>query len=239
MVLFPAIDLLDGHVVRLYQGDYDEVSKYGDDPAAFAKGFVQAGASHLHLVDLNGAKEGEPRHLDVVRAVAKTGLFVEFGGGVRNAETVRKCFEAGVGRVILGTAALRDEAFTKQMVQQYGNAIAIGVDAREGKVAVEGWTETSGEDSFAFCQKMREAGVQHIIYTDISRDGAGKGTNIEAYKKLSAIQGLKITASGGVSSLSEIKKLAEMDLYAAILGRALYNGSLKLEEALQAAQLKA
>ncbi len=236
MLLFPAIDLLDGKVVRLYQGDYDQQETFGDDPAAFAAQFAAAGATHLHVVDLEGAKHGARRNFQQVKDIlAAAPLFVELGGGIRDDATVYNCLEAGVGRVILGTAALKDPAFTRRMVAEYGEQIAVGVDARDGRVAVEGWCATSDVDSVAFCREMRDAGVEYIIYTDISRDGAQRGANLEIYEKLREIDGLRLTASGGVSSLADIRALRDMDLYGAILGKALYSGAVKLQDAIAAA----
>lgn len=237
MKIFPAIDLLGGKVVRLYQGDYGQKQEFGDDPLAFARAFEAAGAGCLHVVDLDGAKTGSPQNFEIVRRIcAETGLFVEMGGGIRNAETVRCCFDAGAGRVILGTAALRSPEFAAEMAAQYGDGLAVGVDARSGFVAVEGWLTTSEVDSILFCKKMRDAGVQNIIYTDISKDGAEQGTNLAVYKRLAAIQGLHITAAGGVSSLEDIRKLRALGLYGAILGKALYTGAVKLEDALRTAK---
>ena len=234
MRIFPAIDLMEGRVVRLYQGDYQKSETYGEDPAAFAAQFAAAGAGCLHLVDLDGAKSGEPKNFAAARAVASVpGLFVEFGGGMRDEASVERCFAAGIGRVILGTAALRDPAFTRRMLARYGEGIAIGVDARDGCVAVEGWLQTSEVDSFAFCREMRACGATTIIYTDIARDGAGRGTNMEAYRRLAEIEGLHIMASGGVSTLEEIAELRRMGLYGVILGRALYTGALDLAAALR------
>lgn len=239
MLLFPAIDMLNGRAVRLFQGDYTQSETFGDDPAAFARQFAAEGAAHLHLVDLDGAKQGHPQNFELAKTIAKTpGLFVEFGGGVRNAETVEACLAAGIGRVILGTAALQNPAFTRAMLRKYGSAIAIGVDARDSKVAVEGWLATSQTDSLSFCRAMAEEGAGYIIYTDISRDGTGTGANLQVYETLSAIQGLNITASGGVSSLQDIAALRDMGLYAAILGKALYTGAVSLPAALQTAAAK-
>lgn len=236
MNIFPAIDLIGGKAVRLFQGDYNKQQTFGDDPAAFARDFEAKGARYIHLVDLDGAKEGGPRNFDTVRAIlAGTNLFAELGGGIRDEETVARCLEAGVGRVILGTAALRQPDFTRAMVKKYGERIAVGVDARDGKVAVEGWLQTSDVDSIHFCREMRDIGVKHIIYTDIAKDGAGAGTNLSVYETLSAIEGLKITASGGVSTLEDVRLLREIGLWAAILGRALYTGALDLPQAIHAA----
>ena len=233
MLIFPAIDLIDGQVVRLYQGDYARQQTFGSNPAAFARQFEAAGATHLHLVDLDGAKAGRPCNTAILAAIAaETKLFIEMGGGIRSEESVEEAFKQGAGRVILGTSALKDPAFTKKMVERYGEKIAVGVDARDGKVAVEGWLTTSGADSLDFCREMRDIGVKHIIYTDIARDGAGQGTNLAVYEKLSGLSGLCITASGGVSSLEDIRRLREMGLYAAIVGKALYTGEVSLEAAL-------
>lgn len=236
MLIFPAIDMLGGQAVRLFQGDYAQSQTFGSNPAGFAANFARQGATHLHLVDLDGAKQGAPQNFSLARQIAATpGLFVEFGGGVRNEETVQQCFEAGIGRVILGTAALQNPAFTRKMVRQYGPAIAVGVDARDGKVAVEGWLSTSQTDSFDFCRAMAEEGVEYIIYTDISRDGTGQGANLQAYQKLCQIKGLHITASGGVSTLADIATLRDMGLYATILGKALYTGAVSLPQAIETA----
>lgn len=236
MELLPAIDLIGGQVVRLFQGDYAQKETYGSEPAAFARQFEQAGATQLHLVDLDGAKAGKPCNGAAVRAITGgTGLAVELGGGMRSEESVEAAFAMGVQRVILGTSALKDPAFTRRMVQRYAQRISIGVDARDGKVAVEGWLATSETDSLAFCREMREIGVQNVIYTDISRDGAGRGTNLDIYEKLSQIEGLSITASGGVSSLGDIIALRELGVQAAIVGKALYTGAVELKAALAAA----
>lgn len=235
MEIFPAIDVIDGKVVRLFQGDYEKKQVFGGDPAAQAKKFYDDGARFLHLVDLDGAKEGKPCNFDAVRAIAAVvpEMSIEFGGGIRDELSVERCFSAGISRVILGTAALRDRAFTERMVRRYGEKIAIGVDARNGKVAVEGWLDTSDVDSVEFCREMVVIGVRYIIYTDISRDGVERGANLAIYKMLSQIDGVSITASGGVSSLGDIKALREMGLYAAIIGKALYTGGIDIKEAIR------
>lgn len=236
MKIFPAIDMLGGCAVRLFQGDYNQQQTFGQNPALFAAQFAADGAKYLHLVDLDGARQGRPANFDIVKQIAsESPLFIELGGGIRDAETVQACFDAGVGRVILGTAALQNPAFTRQMVAAYGDKIAVGVDARDGKVAVEGWLATSETDSFDFCREMQAIGVQYIIYTDISCDGAGRGTNLPVYERLATLQSLHITASGGVSTLEDITALRDMGLYAAILGKALYTGSLLLPQAIAVA----
>ncbi len=237
MELFPAIDLIGGQAVRLFQGDYARQQTFGD-PSVFAAEFAKAGARNLHLVDLDGAKAGEQRNFATVQTVlaAVPDLFVELGGGIRDEATIVRCLDAGVGRVILGTAALKDPAFTRDMLRRYGDAIAIGIDARGGRVAVEGWLDTSDTDSVAFCKEMQACGARYIIYTDISRDGAGQGVNRDIYKELQQIEGLSFTASGGVSTLADITALRDQGLYAAIVGKALYTGAIALKAALAAAK---
>ncbi len=237
MIVIPAIDIINGQVVRLFQGDYGKKQTYGKDPMVFAKQFEQAGAQWLHLVDLDGAKAGRPCNVDIISAITEeTRLSVELGGGIRNEDNVELAFSLGVERLILGTSALKDPAFTKRMVKRYAEKIAVGVDARNGKVAVEGWLNTSDTDSIEFCEQMKEIGVKHIIYTDISKDGVGEGTNLSIYEKLGKIEGLSITASGGVSSLADIEALQELGLYGAIVGKALYTGDIELPEALALAE---
>ena len=234
MQIFPAIDLSGGQVVRLYQGDYDKMTVYGADPCAVAREFTAAGAGYLHVVDLDGAKEGTLANFDTIAAIAKQGgLYMEVGGGIRTEERIRRYLDLGVGRCILGTIAVKDFEFTARMARTYGDRIAVGVDARDGYVAVSGWLETSREKSVDFCRRLRDAGVQTVIYTDISRDGAEQGTNLAVYRELAGIEGLNITASGGVSSLEELKALRDMGIPAAILGKALYTGRLDLKEVIK------
>lgn len=229
MQIFPAIDLRGGQVVRLYQGDYDQETVYGADPRAQAREFLDAGARYLHVVDLDGARDGTTANFDSIAAIAKQGgLYIEVGGGVRTEERIRRYLDLGVSRCILGTIAVKDFDFTARMAQKYGDQIAVGVDAREGYVAVNGWKELSRERGVDFCRRLRDAGVKTVIYTDISRDGAGLGTNLELYEELVQIEGLDVTASGGVSSLEELRRLERMGVRAAILGRALYDGRLDL-----------
>lgn len=234
MQIFPAIDLSGGQVVRLYQGDYDKMTVYGADPCAVARDFVAAGAKYLHVVDLDGAKDGTLANFETIAALAKQGgLFIEVGGGIRTEERIQKYLDLGVSRCILGTIAVKDFEFTKRMAQKYGDKIAVGVDARDGYVAVSGWLETSKEKGVDFCRRLRDAGVKTVIYTDISRDGAEQGTNLALYRELSEIQGLNITASGGVSSIAELKELQTIGTHAAILGKALYTGRLDLREVIK------
>ena len=236
MKIYPAIDLLDGQVVRLTQGDYGNVKSYGVDPLETALAFKAAGASNLHVVDLDGAREGTPRNFGVLeRLAAESGLFIQTGGGIRAPGRVREVLALGVGRVILGTAALRDPAFLRDMVDTYGVKIAVGVDARDGKVAVDGWMDVSDTDAMAFCRHLQEIGVQTVIYTDIARDGQMAGTNLDAYRALRAIEGLDVIASGGITEASEIVALRDMGTYGAILGKALYERRLDLASVLRVA----
>lgn len=233
MRIFPAIDLSGGQVVRLYQGDYDKMTVYGADPAAAARRFLAAGAKCLHVVDLDGAKDGTTANFASIAAIAaEGGLYIEVGGGIRTEDRIRQYLDLGVGRCILGTAAVKDFPFTERMAQKYGSKIAVGVDARDGYVAVSGWRELSRERGVDFCRRLRDAGVGTVIYTDISRDGAERGTNLEVYRELTALGGLDITASGGIGSLEELRALNAMGARAAILGKALYTGRLELKTVL-------
>ena len=237
MLIFPAIDLYAGKAVRLYKGDYAQMTVYSDNPPELAEAFYQAGATCLHLVDLEGAKTGRTPNLETVRAIrAAAPLFTEVGGGIRSMEVVETYLSAGVDRVILGTAAVTDPAFLREAVETYGEKIAVGVDIRDGKVAIRGWLEKSERDAFAFCREMQDIGVQTIICTDISKDGAMQGTNRALYGELSKALRLNIVASGGVSSLEDVKALRKLDLYGAIIGKAYYTGAIALPEALEAAK---
>ena len=234
MQIFPAIDLSGGQVVRLNQGDYDKMTVYGADPCAVARDFIAAGAKYLHVVDLDGAKDGTLANFESIAAIAKQGgLYIEVGGGIRTEERIRQYLELGVSRCILGTIAVKDFDFTARMAQKYGDAIAVGVDARDGFVAINGWKELSAETGIDFCRRLRDAGVKTVIYTDISRDGAEQGTNLELYRQLAQIEGLNITASGGVSSLAELRELQTIGTHAAILGKALYTGRLDLKTVIE------
>ena len=237
MILFPAIDLFDGKAVRLYKGDYAQMTVYSEDPLAVARDFVAQGADHIHLVDLAGAKDGTTPNLETVCAIRqRSGAFCEIGGGIRSMEVVRRYLDAGLDRVILGTAAVTDRAFLREAVSEYGDKIAVGIDLKDGYVAVKGWTETTALTAEAFCADMKALGVTTLICTDISRDGAMQGTNLALYRALSAIFDLNFTASGGVSSLEDVRRLREMGLYGAIIGKAYYTGALNLREALEAAK---
>lgn len=236
MLIFPAIDLVQGQAVRLYKGDYAQMTVYDTDPLRVARTFQSQGASCLHLVDLEGAKNGGTPNLELItRIVSETSLFTEVGGGIRSMETVETYLTAGVSRVILGTAAVTDEAFLRQAVAAWGSRIAVGVDIRDGYVSIKGWTEQSAYTCSQFFEKMQKLGVQTIICTDISRDGAMAGTNLNLYRQLSQAYRMDIVASGGVSSLADVKALREMDLYGAIIGKAYYTGAIDLRQAIEVA----
>ena len=237
MVIYPAIDLYNGKAVRLYKGDYAQMTVYNENPVAVAQDFKAAGASHIHLVDLEGAKSGTTPNLATVCAIKEaTGLFCEIGGGVRSMEVVKAYLEAGVDRVILGTAAVTDEAFLKAAVAACGEKIAVGIDIKDGYVAIKGWTEQSQEKAMDFCGKMEQLGVKTIICTDISRDGAMMGTNRDLYRQLSEQFDLDIIASGGVSSMADVEALTAMDIHGAIVGKAYYTGAIDLAKAIEVAK---
>ena len=237
MYIYPAIDIYGGKAVRLYKGDYARMTVYSDDPVSVAKDFAAAGASHIHLVDLEGAKIGKPANLDTIRAIVETtGLFAEVGGGIRDMETVDSYLSIGVSRVILGTAAVKDPDFLQAALTKYGEKIAVGVDLKDGFVAIKGWTETSDLKAEEFFARMQNMGVKTIICTDISRDGAMKGTNRELYRELSAKFAIDLIASGGVSSMEDVEALAEMKLHGAIIGKAYYIGAVDLKQAVEAAK---
>ncbi len=236
MKLFPAIDLIDGKAVRLVRGDYDRMTVYSDTPSEVALSFERCGAEYLHLVDLDGARDGVPTNISTIKdIIEKTNLFVEVGGGIRSLDMVKAYIDAGADRVIIGTAAVTNPEFLAEAVKQYGDKIAVGVDIKDGLVAIKGWRETSELSCFDFCRKLSDMGVKTIICTDISKDGLLSGTNLELYAEMSKLFNMDITASGGVSSLDDIKKLSDMGMYAAILGKALYTGALDLNEALSVA----
>ncbi len=237
MILFPAIDLYEKKAVRLYKGDYANMTVYSENPIEIAQDFEKSGCTHIHMVDLEGAKDGTTPNLAIVEQVAKeTALFVEIGGGIRNMETVEKYLSAGVSRVILGTAAVNDEAFLREAVQKHGDKIAVGADVKDGYIAIKGWLEKSAVTLEDFLAKMQEIGVKHIICTDISKDGAMQGTNLALYRQLSEKFKLDITASGGVSTMEDIAALRKMDIYGAIIGKAYYTGAIDLKEALEVAK---
>lgn len=234
MKIYPAIDLRGGNVVRLVRGDYDRMSVYGDKPGDTALWLRELGARQLHVVDLDGALEGQAVNIEAVKAIVQSGLFVELGGGIRSRDRIEQYLEAGVKRLILGTRAARDFSFVEETVAAYGDAIAVGVDASDGKVAIGGWKEITDTDSMEFCKKLEQAGVKTVIYTDISRDGELKGTNLPAYERLSTLS-LNVIASGGISFESEIETLRDMGIYGAIVGKAIYEKKLDLKRVIEIA----
>lgn len=237
MLIYPAIDLFEGKAVRLLRGDYAQMTVYSEHPEKIALDFAAQGASRIHLVDLEGAKSGETPNFDTVLRIKKaSGLFCEIGGGVRNMEVISRYLDAGIDRVILGTAAVTQPGFVAEAAAKYGEKIAVGVDVKDGYVAVKGWTEKSEEEAFAFCRRMNDIGVRTLICTDISRDGAMQGTNLNLYRELSQSLGMQIIASGGVSSMDDVRALAAMDIHGAIIGKAYYTGAIQLREALEVAQ---
>ena len=236
MQIFPAVDLFGGKAVRLYKGDYANMTVYSDDPPEIARDFEAQGAKYIHIVDLEGAKTGGTPNLETVRSIMKsTGLFAEIGGGIRDMKTAETYLNAGAGRVILGTAAVENEDFLRECVRTFGEKIAVGVDLKDGFVAVKGWTEKSTYSAFDFCEKMRDIGVKTLIVTDISKDGAMQGANHALYKELAERFPMDIIASGGVSSLEDIRKLSVLGIYGAIVGKAYYTKAFTIKEALEAA----
>ena len=237
MLIFPAIDLYEGHAVRLYKGDYSRMTVYSDDPLSVAEDFRQKGAGQIHLVDLEGARSGGTPNLGTVcRIKERTGLFCEVGGGIRSMEVADAYIGAGVDRVILGTAAVTNEDFAARAAERYGDKIAVGIDVRDGKVAIRGWTETSALDAVEFCRRMQSLGITTFICTDISKDGAMRGANHDMYRAFSEVGGINLIASGGVSSLSDVRALAAAGLYGAIIGKAYYTGDIDLTGAIEAAK---
>ena len=234
MKLYPAIDLRGGQAVRLYQGDYDQMTVYNADPVAQAQAFLDAGARYLHVVDLDGAKDDTTANLETIAAIAALGgLFIEVGGGIRDEARIRRYLDLGVGRCILGTVAVKDFGFTARMAQRYGARIAVGVDMKDGFIAVNGWREVTPEPGVAFCRRCAAAGVQAVIATDIARDGTLQGTNLDLYRELLTIPGLEVTASGGIARMEELAELQAMGCHAAILGKSIYTGAIDLAEAVR------
>ena len=237
MLIYPAIDLYEGNAVRLYKGDYSKMTVYNHDPAAVAKAFEACGASHIHVVDLEGAKTGKTSNIDTIKKIKNSSsMFIEVGGGIRSIETAEKYISAGVDRVIFGTAAVENENLVRDAVKAFGEKVAVGIDLNDGYVAIRGWTEKTGCKAMDFAERMEDLGVATIICTDISRDGAMKGTNVELYRELSGKVGMNIIASGGVSSMDDIRKLREAGLYGAIIGKAYYEGAIDIREAIEEAE---
>ena len=237
MIIFPAIDLFDKKAVRLYKGDYKNMTVYSDNPVEIALDFKSCGATHMHVVDLEGAKTGQTPNIEVIKSlVSATDMFVEVGGGIRSMEVVDRYISAGVSRVILGTSAVTDQEFLILAIKKYGDKIAVGVDIKDGMVAIKGWTEKSEIDGFSFCEKMQDLGVKTIICTDISKDGAMQGANHELYKRLKSELDINVIASGGVSSMDDVKKLREINFYGAIIGKAYYTKAIDLKDAIKVAR---
>ena len=237
MILFPAIDIVGGKAVRLFKGDYDQMTVYSDHPEEIALDFKNCGAKHIHIVDLEGARDGGTPNFETVLKIKKeSGLYCEIGGGIRSMEVVDRYLDAGIDRVILGTAAIKDEAFLKKAVEKHGDKIAVGADIKDGFIAVKGWLERSQVTADEFFEKMQNLGVKTIICTDISKDGAMQGTNLSLYRTMSRRYRVDITASGGVSSMDDVIALKNMDLYGAIIGKAYYTGAIDLRKAVQAVQ---
>ncbi|MBQ9815750.1 MAG: 1-(5-phosphoribosyl)-5-[Lachnospiraceae bacterium] len=237
MLIYPAIDLIGGQAVRLLKGDYDQKTVYNTNPLAVAEDFRNCGAGQIHIVDLDGAKSGGTPNLETILSIKNTfGLFCEVGGGIRNMDVISRYLESGVDRVILGTAAVTEKGLVEEAVSKYGEKIAVGIDIKDGNVAIKGWTETVALSAEQFCGQMQDAGVSTIICTDISRDGAMKGTNRELYRALSEQFDFNIIASGGVSTMDDVRALREMDLYGAIIGKAYYTGAISLKEAIEVAR---
>ena len=236
MNIIPAIDLIDGKAVRLQKGEYNKVTVYSEYPEKVAKYFYDCGARYLHVVDLDGAKSGKADNFEAIKKIiAASGLSVEVGGGIRNMEMVKTYVKAGVDRIILGTAAITDPDFLKEAVATYGDKITVGVDIKDGMVAIKGWTEVSSVSCEDFCRQLEALGVSSVICTDISKDGMMSGTNLELYKSLNKDFNIDFVASGGVSTLEDIKALKEMDMFGAILGKAIYTGAIDLKDAILAA----
>lgn len=237
MKIFPAIDLYNGKAVRLFKGDYNQMTVYSDHPEEIAKDFFNQGARCMHVVDLEGAKTGETPNIETIKKIVSAfdGL-VEVGGGIRSKTVIEKYLNAGVKRVILGTAAVNDRAFLVDTVKEFGDKIAVGVDIKDGLVAIKGWTEKSDYDGVEFCEQMQKIGIKTIICTDISRDGAMRGTNHELYKTLSEKLDVNVIASGGVSSIEDIKRLKEQGIYGAIVGKAYYTGAIAIDQAIKVAR---
>ena len=237
MHIFPAIDLYDGKAVRLLKGDYQKMTVYSENPLEISKDFENSGAEFLHIVDLEGAKTGETPNINTIERIVKnTSLFTEVGGGIRRLETVKKYADIGVKRVILGTAAVNDEEFLLSAVKKYGEKIAVGIDIKDGFVAIKGWTDLSKYTPFEFCEKMQNIGVKNVICTDVSKDGAMQGTNLDLYKEMSERFDLNITASGGVSGIDDIKRLKGLGIYGAIIGKAYYTKAISLARAIEVAK---
>ena len=239
MTIYPAIDLYEGKAVRLTQGDYANMTVYSNDPVSVARGFRESGATAVHVVDLEGARDGKPANFEIVRRIAaESGLVVQVGGGIRTVETIKEYLSAGVRRVILGTAAVSEPGFLSGAVKAYGDAIAVSADVKDGFIAVKGWTELADRDALEFCRAAEDIGVQTLICTDISKDGLLKGANLDLYSTLREKLTISLIASGGITTLNEIETLSALGMDGAILGKAIYTGNIDLAEAIKAAGSK-
>lgn len=240
MIVLPAIDLLGGRAVRLAQGDYERVTVYSEDAVAQAREFAEAGAEWIHVVDLDGARDGVPGNTEVIeRIVSEVGVPVQTGGGIRTLETLERLANAGASRMVLGTKLATDPEFVREAVTRFGERIVAGIDARDGMVAVEGWREGTATPADELVAELRDLGVRHLVYTDISRDGMQTGVDVEVYERVAGIAGFPVIASGGVSTLDDFSELAALGpdvVEGAITGRALYEGAFKLKHAIRAAR---
>ncbi|MDY0340271.1 MAG: 1-(5-phosphoribosyl)-5-[(5-phosphoribosylamino)methylideneamino]imidazole-4-carboxamide isomerase [Coriobacteriia bacterium] len=236
MIVFPAIDLLGGRVVRLAQGDYDRVTVYNEDPVAQARVFAEAGATWVHVVDLDGARNGVPGNIAIVERIARaTGLAVQAGGGIRTLDTMRRLVDAGASRMVLGTKLVTDEEFVADAVAGFGDAVVAGIDARDGEVRIAGWREGTGVPAAGLVAELADCGIRHLVYTDISRDGMGTGISGDAYRAVAAGAGFPVMVSGGMSSIADVRTVVELGEPVAegvIIGRALYEGTIELADAL-------
>lgn len=231
MIIYPAIDILNSHCVRLYKGDYGQVTKYSDDPVKTALTFKEAGASHIHIVDLDGAKTGKSENIEVIKRICKeTGLLVQTGGGVRTIKRIRELAAANADRIILGTAAIKNPSLVEEAVKEFGKKIVVGIDARNGFVSTDGWTDDSGKDAIETALFMQSLGVQSVVYTDISKDGTLKGPNLEALKEMIEKTDMYVVASGGIKDMEDIRKVKEIGAYGVITGKAIYEGKIHLKE---------
>ena len=237
MLIYPAIDLYQGKAVRLYKGDYDQMTVYSDDPPSIAGDFAASGATHMHIVDLEGAKTGQTPNFETILEIKRRGkLFCEVGGGIRSLETLHRYLENGIDRVILGTAAVTEPSFLEEAAKIYGSKIAVGMDIKDGFVAIKGWTEKSALTALDFCRKLQDLGIQTIIVTDISKDGAMSGANHRLYRDLMERFSMQLIASGGVSSLEDVQRLSQAGMYGAIIGKAYYTGAIDLKQAIEVAR---
>jgi phosphoribosylformimino-5-aminoimidazole carboxamide ribotide isomerase len=234
MIILPAIDIKSGQCVRLYQGDYNRVTSYDADPVQVARRWHSAGASWLHVVDLDGAAAGQPVNVEVIRRMREsTSLRIELGGGMRSLVHIQHMLDLGIDRIILGTVALTDRALLQEALASWGERIAVGLDARAGLVAIAGWRETSQVQVTSLAVELSKSGVQRFIYTDIARDGALKGPNLDALREMQQVISCPLIASGGVSSLEDLRSLAALGIEGAIVGKALYTGAVDLATAIQ------